>query len=81
MNSIETLRQFFGWCAVINIGVLLLSTIMITLFRGTAMKLHVRLFGLREEEMPREYFRYLARYKIATLILAVVPYLALRMMA
>ncbi len=81
MNSIETLRQFFGWCAVINIGFLLLATIMITLFRRPAMKLHQRLFGLSEAEVSREYFRYLAQYKIATLILAVVPYVALRMMS
>ena len=81
MNSIESLRQFFGWCAVINIGVMLFSTIMIALFRGPAMKLQVRLFGLSEADMPPEYFRYLAHYKMATLILAVVPYLALRMMA
>ncbi len=81
MNTIESLRQFFGWCAVINLGVMLFSTLMITLFRRPAMKVHGRLFGLSEAEMPREYFRYLAHYKIATLIFAVVPYLALRMMA
>ncbi len=80
MNSIETLRQFFGWCAVINIGFLLLATIMITLFRRQAMKLHQRLFGLSEAEVSLEYFRYLGRYKIATVVLTVVPYLALRMM-
>lgn len=81
MNSIESLRQFFGWCVVLNFGVLLLTTILIFLFRGLVTRIHARMFGLSEEEVSRAYFQYLAQYKIATLILTVVPYLALRMMA
>jgi hypothetical protein len=51
---------------------------MIVLMRSTAMKIHGKMFGLSEEVLSKEYFRYLANYKIAIYIFNLVPYLALR---
>ena len=42
------------------------------------MKIHRKMFGLSEEVLSKEYFRYLANYKIAIFIFNLVPYLALR---
>ena len=58
-----------------------MSSILLLLFRGLVSRVHARLFGLSESEVIRSYYHYLAHYKIATFILAVVPYVALRMMA
>ena len=78
MDSLETLRAFFGWCAVINLGVLILASIFVTAMRGSAVKIHARMFGLDETELSRQYLQYLGQYKIATVVLNLVPYLALR---
>ncbi len=54
MDSLETLRAFFGWCALINMGVLILVTLSTTLMRGSAVKTHARMFGLDEAELSRQ---------------------------
>ena len=78
MVSIEFLTQLLAWSALINIGVLLFATVMIVLLRDTVTKIHARMFGLDEKDIAREYFRYLANYKIAILVFSLVPYLAIR---
>lgn len=81
MNSIETLRTFFGWCAVINVAVLLFTSVVLQLARGMISKIHARLFGLNEADLARAYFQYLAQFKIAVIVFSLAPYLALRLMA
>ena len=81
MNSLETLTQFFGWCAVINIGFLLLATFFLAYMRNFALKVHTKMFALSEDDVLRAYFQYLAQYKIAAFILSVVPYISLKLMA
>lgn len=80
MNTIETLRTFFGWCAAINVCVLMLSSLGIIIMRGVISKLHGRLFGLSEDDLSRAYFQYLAHFKIAVIVFSVVPYVALCLM-
>ena len=79
--TIETITTFLGWCSVINIGVLLFSTLMMIVVRDFAIKLHSSLFGVNPEELPIIYFQYLGNYKIAIIILNIVPYIALKLMA
>ncbi len=81
MNSIETIREFLGWCSVINIGMLLVSTIMLTIMRSWVIKIHASTTGVSEVELPRIYIEFLGNYKILIIILNVVPYIALRIMA
>jgi hypothetical protein len=49
--------------------------------RGLAVNLHTKMFALSEEDILRAYFQYLAQYKIATLVLSVVPYVSLKLMS
>jgi hypothetical protein len=79
--TMETLTELLGWASVLNIVVLMLSTIILVAMRGTIVKLHSQLFGLDEKDLGRAYFQYLAQYKIAIIVLNVVPYLALKIMA
>ncbi len=79
--TIATLTTFFGWCTVLNFGFLLFATIAVTLFREPAMRLHAKLTGVAEAELPKRYFDYLANYKLLALTLSFVPWLALTIMA
>lgn len=81
MNAIDTLTTFLGWCCVINIGVLVMSTIIVMIMREPIAGLHSRLFGLNPAELPAAYFQYLGNYKIAIFIFNLVPYLALKVMS
>ena len=80
MNSLETLTMFLGWCTVINIGVLVVASIFVTLMRGPVARMHSKMFGLDDADLSRQYFQYLAEYKIAIFILNLVPYIALKIM-
>ena len=81
MNSLETLTTFFGWTVVLNIALLGLSTILVVTLRSSISRLHARLFALSEQDVSRAYFQYLAQYKIAVIVLSLVPYAALKLMA
>ena len=80
MNTIETITEFFGWCSVINIGILVLSSILVIAIRGTAVRIHGKMFNLDERTLSEAYLQYLAQYKIATIVFSIVPYFALKLM-
>ena len=67
MNSIEVVREFLGWCSVINIGLLFFSTIVLIIMRGWIVSIHAKMTGVSEAELPRLYFEYLGNYKILSL--------------
>lgn len=79
--NIETIRDFLGWCTLINFGVLLLMTTSLMLLRPMISRLHARMFGFNESLLPLEFYRFIAYYKMAVIIFNLVPYLALRVMA
>ena len=78
MELLDSVTNILGWCSVLNIGLLCGSALCVTLMRDTVMKIHARMFGVDEADLPGVYFRYLAQYKILVLIFNIVPYLALK---
>jgi len=80
MNNIETLTTLLGWSVVFHIGLLMLSAVFIILLRDWTSRLHSRLFGVTQEQLPRLYLKFLGDYKIAILVFSLVPYLALKML-
>ena len=76
--TIETMTAFFGWCTVINFGILLASTISLLAFGSFAIRIHSRMFGMDGASLKQAYFQYLAQYKIVTIVLNLVPYLAMK---
>ncbi len=79
MMSLEMLMKFFGWCSVINIGILAFAAIIIAYMRGPIAQMHGKMFGLDESDLSRAYFQYLGQYKIAIFVFNLIPYLALRL--
>ena len=74
------LATMLGWSTVINTLVLLVSTISLIALRSSIAGIHNKLFGLDDKDLGRAYFQYLAQYKIAILVLNIVPYAALKIM-
>lgn len=81
MMTIESLTELLGWASVINIGILVLSTLAVITVRTSITEIHSKIFGLDEKDLGRAYFQYLAQYKIAIIVLNVAPYIALKIMA
>ena len=80
MNTIEVIREFLGWCSVINIVLLIFSAILIIRIRKSVAILHGKMFNLDENYLSQAYFQYLGQYKIAIIVFNIVPYLALKFM-
>ncbi|MGV7222298.1 MAG: DUF6868 family protein [Nitrospinales bacterium] len=79
--TIVTLTEFFGWASIINIAVLMFTSIMVVLCRKPVLKIHTKMFGLNEQDLGRAYFQYLAQFKIATIVFSMAPYIALKIIA
>ena len=78
--NIETLREFFGWCTVINLGLLVFGCVKVVLIRDWASKVHAKMFGIDQASVQTAYFQFFVIYKIAIIVFNFVPYLALRLM-
>lgn len=78
MDGVQLLLATLGWCSLINLGMLMVASVVLVFCNGSIRQIHQRWFGLSDEDLQREYFRYLATYKIITLVFNVVPYVSLR---
>lgn len=80
MESASTLTAFLGWCTIINIGLLSFSTFILVVFNASVKKLHSRIIKIEPNELNGLYFNFLGNYKIAVIVLNLVPYCALKIM-
>ncbi|MDX1492142.1 MAG: hypothetical protein R3332_12735 [Pseudohongiellaceae bacterium] len=79
--TIQQITLLLGWTSLINISLLLLTTVAIVTMRSFITRVHAALFGMDEKDLGRAYFQYLAQFKIAILVFNIAPYLALRIIA
>ena len=77
MSDLETIRSFFGWCAVLHTGLLLVAWGAVTLASDFVRGQHKRYFDLSDADLDRAYFSYFACYKLGIWLFAIVPWLAL----
>ncbi|MEM6572536.1 MAG: DUF6868 family protein [Planctomycetota bacterium] len=77
METLEQLRTFLAWCAALNVGLYVFAALAIVVARKRVSRVHAGMFGLEADEIERQYFAYLAQYKIVVIVFSVVPYLAL----
>ncbi len=78
--TIVELTTFFGWSSVINVALLLITTIAITLSKKWIINIHHQTMGVDKAALPALYFHYLGQYKIFVLVFNIVPYFALQLM-
>ena len=76
--TIEQIRDVLGWCAVINIGLLLWWFLMFALAHEFVYRLHGRWFRMTVERFDAIHYAGMAFFKISIFLLNIVPYLALR---
>ena len=79
--TLEILTQWIGWCAVLNTGILFVSSLVLVAFKKPLAIWQSQLFGIDPADLLRLYAQYLSQYKIAVLIFNIVPYCALKIIA
>ena len=77
MLEYSDLCEFFKWCLIINAGILLLWFIIFLAARDTIYRIHNRWFQISEEKFSSIHYRLLAQYKLAIVLLNLVPWIAL----
>jgi tetrahydromethanopterin S-methyltransferase subunit E len=81
--SIEALATFFGWCTVINVGLLLLVLALTAAVNkeGFPFDLIARIFGITTAEVRATHFRVFQQYRFAIVMFNLAPYLAIKIAA
>jgi len=80
VENIQTITSFLGWCTVINLGLYLLTVLMLLGFREPVKNIHSKLFAVSSEKLDELYFNYLGNFKMAIIIFNISPYFALKLM-
>ncbi len=78
MITLSQLTEILGWASALNIGFLLIATILLVSMRSVIAPMHSKMFGIPEGELSVIYFKYLANYKTLSLVFTVCPYIALK---
>lgn len=78
MITYKKLVAVFGWMLVINIGLLILTFLALTVFRGALYPFHSQIFAVHVEDIARIYLDFLAEYRSLVIVFNLVPYIALK---
>lgn len=75
--TVELARESLGWCAVINIGLLIWWFLFFWLGHDWMYRFHGKLFKVSVETFDAIHYAGMAAFKIGIFLLNLVPYLAL----
>ena len=76
--TVEQWTVFLGWNALIQVALLALTAIILMAARGWVARVHCALTGVEADQLPIEYFRFLAQWKLLVIVFLLVPYLVMR---
>ena len=79
--TLELIRATLGWCAIINMGFLIVWGIFMITMPNFVYRMHTRWFKLSRETFDAIHYSGMAAYKIAIFFFNLVPYFALRIVA
>lgn len=75
--DIEHLISFFGWCAVINIGVLLYWAFFLMIIPDWTYRYTNRWLSVTQESFNTIHFQLIGVFKLGVILFNIVPYFAL----
>ena len=79
--TLETIRAFFGWCTLVNWGILIIWWVFLMAGRGWIRRVLGGMFGIPQENIGAIHYKMMAYFKAGTILFALTPYIALRIVA
>jgi hypothetical protein len=76
--TLEVLRDALGWCALMNIGILLFWFIMISFANDYIYRIHSSLFRISKKRFDAIHYQGMMFFKVGVFMFNIIPYLALR---
>ena len=77
--DIETLTRFFMWCTILNLGVLILTSIVCIFFADFSYRMNNRFFSFSREAFNVVLVCFIGLFKIFVIVFNLIPYIALLM--
>ena len=71
------LRDFFLWCAIINIAMLTWWFLIIMFAQNLVYRFHSKWFAMPRETFTAIHYKAIAFYKLSIFMFNVVPYVAM----
>ena len=75
--NLDQLTELFMWMTIINVGLLILSSVLAMVLKNVMGRWHGRLFGIKEESVAVVAYGYLGMYRVLVLVFSIVPYVSL----
>ena len=75
--NLDQLTELFKWMTIINICILVSSSVLIMLLKKIMYKMHGKLFGIKESNVALVAYEYLGMYKVLVLVFNITPYISL----
>jgi hypothetical protein len=76
--TVDILRGVLGWCAVINMGLLLWWFLFLAFAHDWVYSMHNKWFKIPVETFNAIHYSGMAFFKIAIFVFNIIPYFALR---
>jgi len=77
--TIEFIRNFLGWCALINYGVMALWFFMFVFAHDWMRSVHGKWFTISNERFDEIHYYLMGWFKLLIFVFNLVPYLVLRL--
>ena len=75
--ELETLKLFFMWCAILNVGLLIFSFLLWMVAADMIYKLHGKWFSMPRESFNMVFYSFIGIYKLFVYVFNLAPWLAL----
>lgn len=74
--EIETVRDFFMWCTIINVALFALSFLLCAGLGNWIYRIHTKWFPMPRATFSVVLYSFLGMYKIMLIMFNIVPYVA-----
>jgi hypothetical protein len=65
------------WCTILNVALLLLSSLMCICAGDWAYRIHSKMFSIPREAFNVVIYSFIALYKLLVIVFILIPYIAL----
>lgn len=75
--TIESVTEVVKWMTIINVGILVGSSVLVMIFKRVLYRAHSKMFRIPEENVAAITYGYLGAYRLLVIVFNIVPYIAL----
>ena len=75
--DIDSITAFFMWCTILNVALLLLSSLLCLCAGDWVYRIHSKWFSISRETFNVVIYSFIALYKLLVIVFILIPYMAL----